>query len=207
MKKTFQVLSSNQLYSTTDCRHSSFNTYTVNDAVECSDGRALEVFQATEWFCSRDHCRIRHSIISITLTCTSLFWKRELSPTIDNERICLHCSFLQCCEHGIRKVTYHLDNQEIQIQLFHIHYLWRAVRQSRSTRRVFASLCTAVLFVISPKHYEYFTTYNACNQSTMNQLQRQEERERKKKQHRKKREEEELWFWPQRGTLVKVLYL
>ena len=48
----------------------------------------------------------------------------------------------------------------------------------------FASLCTAVLFVISPKHHQYFTTYNACNQSTMDQLQR-EEQKRKKEQHKK----------------------
>lgn len=48
----------------------------------------------------------------------------------------------------------------------------------------FASLCTAVLFVISPKHYQYFTTYNACNQSTMDQLQRQERAKRKERHKR-----------------------
>lgn len=49
-------------------------------------------------------------------------------------------------------------------------------------------------------------TYNACNQSTMNQLQKEDQKKKKEKK-RKSNTNNRRWFWPQTETLVKVLYV
>lgn len=85
------------------------------------------------------------------------------------------------CFHNLGELT--LEPYSLQSARFPYRNRTNLKTEHKQTRQedegCFASLCTAVLFVISPKHYQYFTTYNACNQSTMDQLQREEEQKEK----------------------------
>lgn len=61
------------------------------------------------------------------------------------------------------------------------------------TRGLFCvTMYSCFICVISPKHHQYFTKYNAFNQSTMDQLQREEQIEKSKKQNKR------WWFIPHR---------
>lgn len=75
----------------------------------------------------------------------------------------MFCLTANHCNHSIGPLQ-QLQSDVVKLNVY-IIYIYKHNTPEKKTETgaqgVFASLCTAVLFVISPKHYQYFTTYNA----------------------------------------------